>query len=476
MSEFLPVPILPNRERFDLAQSVARQTWAGTGSITQSFAAFRMVWSAHGAGMAALGGWQSVAGFPVVFGTLPGTNFDLLKEVRDPAHNSAVSICLNWVCRQLPEPEFQVVVTRRDGTDEPIANHPVTTLLCNPNPHYDGDALLAATAKSYLVAGNAYWIIERDGMGRAARIYYAAHWEVSPRWGQDGRDFIVDYLYRPGGMGQGVAIPVEDVVHFRFDLNPYLGGRISNSPMYPILREVLADNEASTYMAMILRNMGIPGVLIGPKSNEHDAVIPKDARDQLEELWVQKFTGDRRGRPLVSSHALEATQLGITPEQLVLEKVRNVPEDRIAAAIGISPMVAGLTSGASHKTYANYQEARRAAYEDCIVPMMCRFALAIDRAILPDFPGAKTVRSRWDFKRVTGLQEHAKDVAERSVKLFAGGIVMRNEARQMINLEPVDDGDVFFDQIQMSNAKSLQEPVEPEDETEPEKDAEDEED
>lgn len=419
-----------------VAERVKRQRGFGT-----ALAAFRMVWGTPGGGFGYGGDYADTFGHGGrygLFGTLPGSQRDLIREVGDPAHNSAVSIGLNWIASNVAEPRLQVAQKKRDGTEQPVPNHPLTNLLNQPNPHYDGDALWAATSKSYKVCGNAYWLKARGlrGAGYPVELWYVPHWEISPRWPRDGSAFISDYLYRPGGRGTGIPVPRENVVHFRFDLDPYNGGRTSTAPLFPVLRSILSDNEAETFMASLLINMAIPGVVVSPEGLEAGSPgIPEPERQAIEDKWVEKFTGDGRGRPLVTEGPIKVTQLGLTPEQLVLDKVRQIPEDRICAALGVPPMVLGLTSGAAHKTYANYEEARRAAYQDCIIPMQGRFARALQTQLLPELGNPLRETVGWDYAHVKCLQEDQDKLAKRWVLIFGAGICKLGVAQSALGIE-----------------------------------------
>ena len=389
----------------------------------------RMVWPGVG-GSGSYGLYHGGYGW---VGTLPGTNVNVAREVGDPALNGAVSICLNWIADQFPEPEFRVCRKKRDGTDQPIPRHPLPLLIDSPNPYYDGDALWAATIVSYCVSGDAYWYKVKDNVGRVKELWHLPYWQVRPRWPADGSQFISWYDYYVDG--KPMAIRPQDLVHFRFSIN--LATRRGVSRLAPVLRSVLADNEGDTYAYAILKNMGIPGCIISPgkaAANAPTVYMDEPTREEVKRLYRENVTGDNRGTPLVFGDAVEVTPVGMSPKDIDLGTIRDRPEDRICAALRLPAMVVGLTSGAAHKTYANYEEAYKHAYTDCIIPMQKRMCGTLRRdadLVRPgEYPG-------WDYTKVEALREDQDNLHARMREDYQKGLLTRNEARAELGYPPV---------------------------------------
>src|SRR5205823_3635217 len=114
------------------------------------------------------------------------------------------------------------------------------------------------------------------------------HWQIRPYRRNEGEP-IAGYLYRANGREYELA--TEDVVHFRFGLDDTQ--LLGISRLYPVLREVVSDNALSTYLCALLRNMGIPGVLITPA--DKDGYIPDEEARLLQEEWAERYAGERTG-------------------------------------------------------------------------------------------------------------------------------------------------------------------------------------
>jgi HK97 family phage portal protein len=394
--------------------------------------AFRMAWTGTGGGSER---WPALT-----WGTLPGSRLDYTELAGDVTLNSAVAICLGWIADNIAEPELRVYRGMRDGTPDPIPDHPLARLLETPNPYYDGDTLWAATAISYSAHGNAYWLKVRDQASRLAELWYVPHWQLRPCWPEDGSEFISHYVYRVNG--RDIELSPRDVVHFRYGLDP-ANQRLGLSRLRPVLREIVTDNEASVFMAALLRNMGVPGVLITPAPGT-TGIFAGDV-EALKEQFRTLFRGELRGEPMVPAMPVRVEKVGLTPEELVLEKVRWTPEARICGALRLPPLVVGLNVGDLTKTYANYGQARKAAYEDCLMPLGRRLARAVRRQVLPELSERwREERVGWDYSQVAALREDLTAVYQRNSVGVRGGWMRVNEARSKAGLPHDPAGDVYL--------------------------------
>jgi len=376
-------------------------------------------------------------------GLLPGASFDYEAAAGNPTENSAVSICLGWIGDNFPEARMVIERSGAAGPSELRYEHPLLSLVSNPNPSYDGDALLAATAMSYAAFGNAYWYKARNVAGRVTELWYVPHWQVVPAWPADGSEFISHYEYRVNG--RVFTWRREDVIHFRFGFDAR-NSRLGQSRLWPVLREIVTDNEAATMMAALLRNMGMLGVLITPSSPSIE--LQDGDAEAIKKTYRVRHTGEAAGEVMVNAAALKVERLGLSPEQMVLDKIRRIPESRIAAALRLPAMTVGLSVGDEQRTFSNYAQARRAAYEDCLGPMQRRFARQLSKDLLPELGGRSNERVGWDYTQVIALQDDRMEVYRQTVMAVRGGLMKVNEGRQRIGLAPDPGQDVYLRGLQ----------------------------
>lgn len=373
---------------------------------------------------------------------LPAAKFDYQTEAGKVYDSSAVGIALNWLMRTWPEARWVVQREQSDGTFKVEPRHDALKVLRRPNGWYDGTSMQTALVLSLCVDGNAYALKLRDRAGRVLGLFYVAHWQMRPMSDRDnegGHKLITYYEYTPIG-GTPEPVPIEDVVHLRWGLDP-MDTRRGLSPLGAQLREVCSDNEASTYAAALLRNMGVPSAMLSPKPAQPGMPPAQQTPEQQEKFrkqWRERFQGEGVGSPMVAPWPLDVHQLGMTPEQMALDKVRRIPADRVTAALGLNSMVLGLPS--ESKTYSNYAESREAAYEDCVIPLRRLFAEQATQQILDrDWPG-DGLEFASDYSEVRVLQADQDKLYGRVGKVFQVGLIDRATGKGLLKL-PFDAAD-----------------------------------
>ena len=324
----------------------------------------------------ALGHMRHSGRSPWQVGYLARTRFDYAGEVGTGIDSSVVTAPVQWIQRAYPEGRLRVMRGAGDKQRE-IENHPLVELIGRPNPHYGDGALWSATIFSYCVAGNAYWLKVRNGAGKVGELWYVPHWTVAPKWPDDGSSFISSYDYRPGGGSVPISLAPEDVIHFRHGIDPR-NPRLGLSPLHGVIREIFMDMEASNFIASLLRNMAVPGVVISPDGGTQPA--PDDV-EAVKAWFRDAFGGDKRGEPLVMGGATKVQQYGFTPQQMDLSVARDVAEERVCACLGIPAAVVGFGAGLqTAKVGATMGELRKLAWHNGIIPLMRAFADELQRS------------------------------------------------------------------------------------------------
>lgn len=368
------------------------------------------------------------------------TDINYAREIGDITNSSLVMAAVSWVGRTLPEAMIRVVEPNQKGKDEPVANHPFVTRLRRPNPHYSGATLWKASALSWILSGNIYWLKKRNVRGGVAEIYWWPHWMIRPIRASRN-DFISYYEVEVDGMWiQLSEKDSRDIVHFRDGIDPH-NDMVGMSPLAALLREIYADNRTADYRASVMKNGGaIPYALV-PK----DPLLDVD-EEQIKDEIMRKTTGENVGKPLVLSAALELLRLAITPRDMLIDEFAKVPEERMAAVIGIPGMVLGFGAALARSTFSNYEQAAEAAYETYMVPLWRYLDEEITlQILLRDYEGAESLRRvDHDLSTVRALQEDEDAKHKRIQSDYQQGIITRAEARAEIGFEVDDARDNVF--------------------------------
>jgi phage portal protein BeeE len=368
---------------------------------------------------------------------LPTTEIDYAREVGDGLSSSVLMAPLNFLMRTFPEaPAVVEQLGGRTRTWDIEHSHPLTALLETPNKFYGGLELFMATVLD-LSFGNAYWLKVRNQLGEVVELWWVPAWSMTPRYPTDGSTFISHYDYSP--MGTAQQINVDDVVHFRFGINPH-DYRLGLSPLGSLLRDVAMDMQAAKFATSILKNLGIIGVIMAPKE-KGQGEVGKKALEETKAYVKENFTGERRGEALALGAPTDVHLLQYQMQGFDVSPLRDVSEERVCAAIGLPAAVVGFGTGLQQtKVGATMKEMRQLAWTGCIIPLQKIVAKQISRSLLTDRIFAAdegyeppkrrgTIRMAFDTSQVRALWEDTADKHNRVRADYLAGVIDLYEAR-----------------------------------------------
>lgn len=376
------------------------------------------------------------------------SRFDYRTEVGDPATNSIVGAVVGWIARNFPEAPVRIV-RESDPGGPPIPRGPsgagrMLRLLEKPNRWYSGVLQWQATIVDF-VRGDAYWIKVRDSRGRVTQLWWAPAAMMEPRWPEDDPSvFIGWYEYVVDGVIY--YLRPEDVVHFRNGISP-TNTRKGRDELGSLFREIFTDEEAAAFTASLLRNLGVPGVILSPANTT--GARPLDANpDAIKEKFMQRFGGDNRGEPLILTAPTEVKILSWSPEQMNLKELRRIPEERVSAVLGVPAGVAQLGAGLDRNTFTNYGEGNRAAYTQGVIPRQRLIAAELEVQLLPDFVGAELddLDVLFDVSAVAAMAEWQAQLEKAAAAAASKGLITRADYKRTAGRKPAVDGsdDVYL--------------------------------
>lgn len=386
------------------------------------------------------------------FLSIPRSSYRYDRDVGNGLGSSVIVAPIRWLQRNFVEPPLRM--RRYDGDDlTPMPpTHPLLALLARPNPYYTLATLLKGWVASMELSGNAYWLAALNAQGRPVQLWYVPETMVEPWRDRASTDFIDYYKYQPGdGQSHLIApmgfdrsqtpgiMPGWAIIHFRDGLdptNPMKGMSGFNS----LLREIFTDDEAANFTASLLRNMGVPGLVVSP-ADDGGALAPVGEDDvrETKQKFKQATTMDNRGEPIVMTGPTKIETIGFNPQQMNLRDVRRIPEERCSAIIGIPAVVCGLGAGLDRSTFANMKEAKSSAYDDKVLPLQRDFCDTIEHQLLPQFESTPdNFVIDFDNSDVRALRDDDDDMADRVARLVNSGIITVAEGREKLG-EPVRD-------------------------------------
>ena len=400
--------------------------------------------------------------------SIPRADTNYTQAVGNGRESSVVTAPLAWIIRNWTESSLVIrSIDDEDGMTTPLPTHQLALKLRQPNAEYSGTTLQKATIADYKIDGNAYWLCALDRSGRIAEIWWAPTSTMTPEAvkyqdeAANAQTRQTDYyLYQPGN-GQtyriaplGHIVPGTEpglaVLHFRDGIdpnNPLLGA----SALKSVLREVYTDDEASIYTASLLRNMGVPGIIVSPV--ESAGALPPPAPEDVKETkraFHQATTGAHRGEPIIMTGPTKLETFGYDPSQMNLATLRRIPEERVCGALGVQPSACGLGAVLEQAKFANMQQAREASWEEGILPTQRDIAETIAMKLLPLYESQpESFEVAFDVTMVRALSEDMDRIADRAGRLMNSGVITLGEAREMLGMDVDDSHDIWRMQLNL---------------------------
>jgi HK97 family phage portal protein len=382
---------------------------------------------------------KSFSNFPtsqVVFPFNTDAGFFSGTNQMSPEGNSAALACLNVLGTAFSEPPLKVYLKTQEG-EEYVENHPAAILLENPNPNMTANLMNNYIVTSVAVYGDAFILKLRNDAGAVVQLIPLLPEMVEVK-GNDEK-LITKYQYKQ--KGNTLDIMPEDMIHLRERIDPR-NHRRGLAPLRSVMVEILGDAAASQMGAALVKNTGVPSVVISPKN---DLSMTSDEAENIAEVFGRRFGGENRGRPLViSGGEVDIQTLSFSPKDLEIGKLRYINEERISAVLGVPAILAGLGAGLERATYSNAKELREFFTEQKLIPMWNHFANEFTKQLLlEDYESNPAYCFKYDLSNVRALSQDEDATMARIVQGYNAGFITVNEARQANQLPALDNGDYF---------------------------------
>lgn len=279
-----------------------------------------------------------------------------------------------------------------------------------PNAYMSGYDLLYKTAAAYFTHNNAFLLLSRDSTGRIAAVYPITPQSVEFCPGADGAVYL-ECLFSDG---RHVVFPYSDIVHLRrhFLTNDLLGD--GNAPLFPLLDT--AETLTQGIAASVKNGTSIRGVL-----KFTSLVNPTQVKAEKEQFVADYFNPANSGGVAATDQRFDFVPTNTAPYSIPQEQVEAVNR-QIYDYLGVNGKI---ISG-------SYNENEFSAFYESVVEP---FALQLSQEMKLKCGAEITFTAeRMEFSS-----------ADTKIKLLHEaaplGLMTVNEARHLLALPPVADGD-----------------------------------
>ena len=371
---------------------------------------------------------------------LPGSQKDWVSVAGDLMLNSIVAISMDFFIRAYAEavPMVYRLIPGSETEYEKDPSHPLLALLANPQYGLAPSRFWSNVIIDYKTSGNVYIRkIRKSTNGPVIGLQFLPYQTCAPQG--DGTNPLTHYNYMNDG--QVYRIKLQDMIHIAYARDPE-DMRLGRSPLMSTLREIATDNQTSSTSYGMMKNSGLPSLLVGPDATDQAVDVSDDDLRTLKKRLQDSFTGDNAGSVAVMSGPFKVEKVSHTPSDMAFDVVRHTPEERITAALGLNCLVLNLSAGLQNSTYNNLQEATQNAWDNGVIPLLRVIAESITQELLPEFTETQ-VGDFFDFdlSSINALKDDSYKEAQKAELLFKAGIIDRAEAKRLIGMDfnPTDE-------------------------------------
>ncbi|WP_082874399.1 phage portal protein [Arthrobacter sp. OY3WO11] len=313
---------------------------------------------------------------------------------------------------------------RSQPTLEELDNHILLDLLDHPNVVMDGQRFQELTDLHMVLAGEAFWGILRNGLGKAEQL-----WPMMPHLmkhvvGDDGA--ITGWVYRVNG--KDIPWDAADIVHFPLtDPNNIYRGM---SVVRAAARAIETDAHAADWNRNFFFNSARPDLAL-----ETDQTLTPQVFERMKEQWNDEYQGTANAHKVAILEAgLKLNKLTMTQKEMDFLESRKYNRDQILAMFGVSRVMLGLIEGdgRSNMEAAEYNHAKRV-----VRPLMARKASVINHRLAPEY----------DSKLIIGFTDPVPEDKEFLLKERTSSVNLYktvNEVRAELGDEGINGGDTLF--------------------------------
>lgn len=335
-------------------------------------------------------------------------------------------------------------------------------VLAKPNDYQTRQQFMECWLLSKLLYGNTYVLKVRDNRNVVIQMHVLDPCKVTPLIADDGSIYyqlMNDDLARIREVEY--AVPASEIIHDRFNClyHPLVGlSPIFASGLAAIQGQSIAKNAAKFF-----ENMSRPsGILTAP------GAISNETAQRLKTSWDANYSGNKLGKVAVLGDDLKYQAMTINAVDSQMVEHAKFSAEMVCATFHVPSFKIGAGTIPAGQKVADLNEIY---YADCLHSLMDAVQTLLTQGLGLD-PTVRMVK--FDLHDLLKM-----DMTSLMTALKTGidaAIYAPNEARQKLNLPPLEGGDTVYmqqqdyplDQVRLNKIQQPEPPAEePEEEDEP---------
>lgn len=343
--------------------------------------------------------------------------------------NEVAYACIDLWMKTISEAVIKVYDKK---TGEEIVGHEFTEFMEQPCPDISQADFWSAIEMYLKIAGYLSWEKDFSNVGDVLNV-----WPMLPQYcsfmrGQ-GR-LLATVRYQPYTGLPYLDIDRSKCVVFSY-VDPLYFALKPFSPTMVLADIIGVDNDMTKLVGNFLKNGAFVSGLLKTEQliDENDAAFAR-------ERWQEAHGGAANaGNVAVLGKDLEFQSTGNTFRDMVFDQVDARSEARICMTYGVKPILISAKVGMDRSTYSNYEQARKAWYEENVINEWKFLEVRVTRDLLRHFDPDPNHVARFDLSNIKALQEDRNASWKRSDEAYKARVITRDEARKEKGLDPMKD-------------------------------------
>ncbi|HEM8572534.1 TPA: phage portal protein, partial [Citrobacter koseri] len=352
-------------------------------------------------------------------------------------HLSAVWSCVRLLSESISTLPLKIYIRQPDGSRKPATDHPAYSVLCRrPNSEMTPSRFMLMVVASICLRGNAF--IEKKFIGNklVSLVPLLPQNMVVKRLDTGS----LKYTYTENG--QERVISIRNIMHIRgFGLDGVCG-------MMPMMagRDVIGSAMAVEESAAKIFENGIQssGFLTSDKA------LSDEQRERLRDYMV-KFTSSRNaGKIMVLEAGLTYQGVTMNPEDAQMLESRSFSIEEICRWFRVPPYMVGHTTKQS--SWASSLEGMNLLFlTHTLRPLLVNIEQEIGRCLLDSDDEVLA-----EFSVEGLLRADSAGRAAYYTSALQNGWMSRNDVRRLENMPPIEGGDIYTVQLNLTQLKNLE--------------------
>lgn len=350
---------------------------------------------------------------------------------------SAVWACVRLLSESVSTLPLKVYERQPDGSRKLAQSNTVYQVLCRrPNPEMTPSRFMLMVVASICLRGNAF--VEKLFIGsRLVSLVPLLPQNMVVKRLDNGR---LQYTYTENGKQR--VIPTEKVMHIRgFGLDGVCGMMPTMAGVDVFGAAMSVDESAAKIFENGLQSSGFLSA---------EQALDKDQRERLRG-YMQAFTGSKNaGKIMVLEGGLKYQNVTMNPEAAQLLESRSFSIEEICRWFRVPPFMVGHTTKQS--SWASSLEGMNLQFlTHTLRPLLINIEQEISRCLLN---GDEDVFAEFSVEGL--LRADSAGRAAYYTSALQNGWMSRNDVRRLENMPPIEGGDIYTVQLNLTQLKNLE--------------------